>query len=230
MNLQGSTNVKITDSSNASSRMNLGIHHLYSACKAAARIEATENNHKGQLFGEFWTEVLHDSLIVATSSVAALESYANELYFEGKFISPALKGPAAQEVAYLIDKESILRKFSLALALRADKKLELGSPPSQNIDALIKLRNLLVHYRSEWSHEQTAHDKVAEALKQRFERSPFIPEHEPLLPKAWASHSFASWSIRSVYYFMEHFYTQADLENPLSQRKSYLQELSRSAL
>ena len=230
MNLQGRASTKITTSATASSRMSLGIHHLYSACKAVARIEATERTNKGQPFGEFWNDVLHDSLVVATSSVAALESYANELYFEGRFISSALSGPAAEQVADLIDKESILKKFALALALRADKKLDLGSPPSQNVDALIKLRNLLVHYRSEWSHQQTAHDKVAKALKHRFERSPFIPEHEPLLPKAWASHSFASWSIRSVYSFMEHFYTEAGLENPLSKRKEQLQELSRGAL
>jgi len=175
-------------------------------------------------------EVLHDSLVVATSSVAALESYANELYFEGKFISPALNEPAASQVSDLIDKESILKKFALALALRANKKLDLGSPPSQNIDALIKLRNLLVHYRSEWSHDQTAHDKVAKTLKHRFERSPFIPEHEPLLPKAWASLSFARWAISSVYRFMEHFYTEAGVENPLNKRKDKLQQLSRGAL
>ena len=222
--------MKITATATPSSRMNLGIHHLYSACKAVARIETTEQAHKGQPFGEFWTEILHDSLVVATSSVAALESYANELYFEGKFISPALRGPAAEQVAGLIDKESILKKFALALALRADKRLDLGSPPSQNVDALIKLRNLLVHYRSEWSHEQTAHDKVAKALQHRFARSTFISEHEPLLPKAWASHSFASWAVGSVYQFMEHFYTEASLENPLSRRKEHLQELSRGAL
>ena len=117
MNLQGSASMKITATGSASSRMNLGIHHLYSACKAAARIEAVENANKGQPFGEFWDEVLHDSLVVATSSVAALESYANELYFEGKFISPALNEPAASQVSDLIDKESILKKFALALAL-----------------------------------------------------------------------------------------------------------------
>jgi len=56
MNLQGSASMKITATGSASSRMNLGIHHLYSACKAAARIEAVEKANKGQPFGEFWDD------------------------------------------------------------------------------------------------------------------------------------------------------------------------------
>ena len=230
MTLSGNSNIGVTVAATAISRTNLGIHHLFAACKAVARISKVEKENLGKEFGDFWEDILHDSLVVATTSVACLESYANELYFEGKFIGSALNTHASRELGELIDKESILRKFSIALAFRAEKQLNFGLPPTQNVDALIKLRNLVVHYRSEWFGQQTNHDRVSKILNGRFQPSPFLPSGEPLLPKAWASHSFGCWAIHSTYAFMEHFYGEAGADNPLEGFKSRIQQLSGCAL
>ena len=210
--------------------MNLGIHQLFAACEAVARIEACETKNKGAEFGGFWEYILHDSLVVATMAVACLESYANELYFEGQFIGSNLEEHPARELAELIDKEPILRKFSTALAFRANKQLNYGLSPTQNIDALIKLRNLVVHYRSEWSDQQILHAKASKALSGKFQPSPFLPKHEPIFPKGWASHSFGCWAIRSIFEFMAHFASEAGVDNPLERFRKRITELSGCAL
>jgi hypothetical protein len=228
MTLSGSSNLSV--SAMATVRSNLGIHQLFAACKAAARISTTESENVGNDFGPFWDDILHDSLVVVTTSVASLESYANELYFEGRFIGSSINAAAAAELSELIDKESVLRKFSTALAFRANKRLDYGATPTQNIDALIKLRNFVVHYRSEWSEAQGAHHKISKVLNGKFDPSPFLPNTEPMLPKAWASRSFACWAIRSVYEFMAYFYAEASEDNPLDKFKSRISQLSGCAL
>lgn len=230
MNLSGNANLSFSGSATAVSRMNLGVHHLFAACRAVARIGQAEKDNAGKPFGEFWEPILHDSLVVATTTVASLESYANELYFEGKFIGTQISAQASRELGDLIDQKSLLRKFSTALAFRSDKQLDFGTASVQNVDALINLRNLIVHYRSEWSHQQGPHQKLSNQLKYKFEPSPFLPEHEPLFPKGWASHSFGCWAVWSTYAFMAHFYSEAGAENPLDIFKSRIEQLSGCAL
>jgi hypothetical protein len=51
------------------------------------------------------------------------------MYFEGSILGTALTPAAAHELGELIDKESVLRKFSVALAVRAGKQLDFGCAP-----------------------------------------------------------------------------------------------------
>lgn len=210
-------------------RTNLALHHLFAACRFASRIEQVERDNSGQEFGAFWEEILHNSLGVATLTVASIESYANELYFEGSIITPVLNPVAAQDIAELIDSEGILQKYSTALAVRVGKRLDFGIQPVQNADALVKLRNAVVHFRPEWFDEQDKHDKLSKILQHKFKPSALFP-NEPMFPRAWASHDFATWALRATVAFLEHFYSEAGVECPLSKFKAQLTELSANAL
>ena len=64
-------------------RTNFAVHHLFAACRFSAIVGEIELTNAGQPFAAFWEEILHNSLGVAVVTVAALESYANEMYFEG---------------------------------------------------------------------------------------------------------------------------------------------------
>ena len=107
-------------------RTNLALHHLFAACRFSARVKEIESANAGQPFAAFWEEILQNSLGVAVLTVAALESYANEMYFEGSILKQGLNAAAAAELAEIIDRESILTKYSLALSISADKRLDLG--------------------------------------------------------------------------------------------------------
>jgi hypothetical protein len=99
MTLSGSSNLSVSATAMATVRSNFGIHQLFTACKAAARISATESENAGKDFGPFWDDILHDSLVVVTTSVASLESYANELHFEGRLIGSPCHSRGAVVVA-----------------------------------------------------------------------------------------------------------------------------------
>lgn len=228
-NLQASLQTSFTLNATMRTRVNLSLHHLFAACRFATRLQAIEQEHLGQEFGGFWEEALHNALGVATLTVATLECYANEMYFEGSILGNALTPAAAHELAQLIDKESVLRKYSMALAVRADKQLDFGCDPVQNVDALIRLRNAVVHFRPEWFGEEGKHQKLSKVLQHRFSPSPFLL-NEPIFPRSWASASFATWALNSTVSFLDHFYAEIGLVCPLDQFRTQLSSLSNNAI
>lgn len=219
----------LTMRATAKTRMNLALHHLFAACRFSARILEIEGIYKSQSVGAFWEEILHNALGVATLTAACLECYANEFYFEGSILANTLNSPATSAIADLIDKESVLRKYEVALAIRSGKTLPYGDLVIQNVDALIKLRNAVVHFRPEWFAEPGAHERLSRRLNQKFDPSPFL-SGEPLFPSAWASASFASWALATVVEFLDYFCLEAGIANPLDPFRERLSEYSGNAL
>ena len=214
-----------------STRSHFSWHHLFAACRLSARIGEVERENEGREFGSFWEEILQSALGVATLSVACLECYANELYFEGAAIAEKLNPTATALVGDLIDNASILRKYEAALAIRRGKSLDYGCVAVQNADALIKLRNAVIHFRPEWSNAQVNHDRLSKILMYKFRPSPFLPETEPLFPLSWASHDFAKWALKSTVVFLEHFYAEAEITSPLHiENKRQLSAMSAGAI
>jgi hypothetical protein len=99
----------------------------------------------------------------------------------------------------------------------------------QNADALIKLRNAVVHFKPEWFDEQDKHDKLSRLLAYKFQQTPFL-KPEPIFPRAWASHSFAAWAILSTASFIDYFHAQLGTESFLTKWKGKISELSSGAL
>ncbi len=213
----------------AKTRFNLALHHLFAACKAAARVRANETANAGVPFGEFWEDILHDSLTVAVLTVACLESYANEFYFEGSALARDLPPNAADLLASIVDRENVLSKYDVALTVRTGKRLELGQAYVQNADALIKLRNALLHFRPEWFGEQDKHKSLSKLLTYKFEPSPFLVG-EGLFPRAWASASFSEWAVRTTIAFLDRFCSGADFKNPTHQFMDRIRRYSGIAL
>jgi hypothetical protein len=81
-----------------------------------------------------------------------------------------------------------LEKFEFALLLRGRPALESGKAPYQDITALTKLRNGLIHFKPESSDAIVEHAKLSKILKDRAVHSPFWNASEILFPRAWASH------------------------------------------
>jgi hypothetical protein len=211
------------------SRFNLALHHLFAASRFTAAVTALETQNQGQPFGAFWEEILHNALGVVSLTVASLESYANEFHFEGSALAAALPSKAADVIAAMIDREAILAKFDVTLAIRKDKRLDFGQNHVQNVDTLIKLRNAVLHFRPEWFGEQDKHKTLSNQLAYKFSGSPFLP-NEPLFPRAWASASFCAWALGATVTFMDRFCAEAELQNPVTQFFDRVRELSNNAL
>ena len=220
-----STTQAQTSSANVKTRTNLASHHLFAACRFSAKVKEIENANLGKEFSGFWEEILHNSLGVATLSVAALESYANEMYFEGAVLKSSMNASAAEEMASIIDRETILKKYALALSITTGKKLDLGISVTQNVKALIEVRNAIIHFKPEWFGEKDKHEKLSTTLQNRFTASPFLT-NEPLFPRAWASHSFTVWALKTTVDFIEHFHKEANTKSVLEKFKGHLTNYS----
>jgi hypothetical protein len=210
-------------------RTNLALHHLFAACRFSTRVGLIETENAGQPIGPFCEEILHNSIGVATLTVAALESYANEMYFEGAILKTGLNSAAASELAEIVDREDILRKYAIAHSISAGKRLQFGIAATENADALIKLRNAIIHFRPEWIDEQNEHEKLSKVLRYKFIPSVCFP-NESIFPRAWASHSFTVWALQSTVTFIDHFYSGIGLTSPIEQFRARLSELSSGAL
>ncbi|MEO6965617.1 MAG: hypothetical protein ABI076_06925 [Acidobacteriaceae bacterium] len=225
INLEGSGSVQQNDSMTGRIKtyMNLSPHHLLAASRSVGRVRQIEKEYEFQPLGPFWEEILHNALGIATLTVASLECYANELYFENTIFPPTLNPIATTMAAPMVEKETVLFKFEFALALNSGKRLSHGEPSVQNVAALIKLRNSVLHFRPEWFDEQDKHDKLSRLLIHKFELSRFLPG-EPVFPRAWASGSFAVWALESTVSFLDYFYAEAAILSPLDKLRKRLSE------
>ncbi len=227
--LHANAMVNFTVTATAKTRTNLALHHLLAACRFSARVGQVEAENANQPFGSFWEEILQNSLGVATLTVAALESYANEMYFEGAILKPGLNQVAAADLAEIVDKEAILKKYAVALSIATGKRLDMGIAPTQNADALIRLRNAVVHFRPEWFDEPGKHEKLSRVLQHRFEPSAFL-QNEPVFPRAWASHSFTVWALNTTVKFIDHYYAELGQPSAIEPFRDQLSVLSLNAL
>lgn len=211
-------------------RTSLAIHHLFAACRFTARIRQIERENEGKPLGDFWEEILHNALGVLTLSVAALETYANELYFEDPGLGTDLN-PASKKIdAELIERQSVLCKYEFVLAIRSGVDLPKGHLVVQNVQALLTLRNAIVHFRPEWHGEEGEHAKKSRQVKHRFPLSQLFPPGEPALPRAWASGSFAIWALKSVTEFFDYFCVATTIANPCDSFRTKLSLYSDGAI
>ena len=186
------------------SRVNLSILHLLSAATFSRRLGEIEAENAGREFGDFWNDIFAQSTGAIFASVAALEAYANELFIDHADVFPELRDEVMAKLWELYEQKPTLEKYEFALLLK-QSEFDRGSSRYQDIAALIKLRNGLIHFKPEWFSAQDEHAKLSTLLHHRAERSPFFPSSEPLFPRGWTSHKTAIWAVRAVMGFLVEF-------------------------
>ena len=87
-------------------------------------------------------------------SAIALEATMNELQFMGRFFADCTPPEIAPTLAAVLERAEeervpVLLKIELAFLTFTGKMPEQGAQPYQDLDLLLKLRNLLVHARPE---------------------------------------------------------------------------------
>lgn len=194
----------------------LSITHFLSAASFSRKVGQLESDHVGEVFGDFFEEIHSYSIATIFSLVAALEAYANELFVLYKdVIFPDLRNDVVAKLWELYEKKPTVEKYDLALFLANKSPLGKGGRPYQDIDALIKLRNGLVHYRPEWSDEQVEHRKISAAISGKAIGSSFYSAETPLFPRAWSSHGTVLWALNSSIEFVEKFESQMGIASNL---------------
>jgi hypothetical protein len=219
----GSINITlepVTIQATGRTRVNLSVPHLLSACLFSKQVRELEEENLGRELGAFWEHILAHATASVLLTVAALESYVNELFASHDINFPGLRTNILVKLWDAYELKPIIDKFDLALLLREAGSLNRGVPPTQDVALLIRLRNALTHFKPEWFDEQQEHAQLAARLAGRFAPSPFFSQNEPIFPRGWATHGCTSWAVKSAINFIGAFETQAGLPQRLEQFKS----------
>jgi len=216
INVGAVESVTAVDSIQARIISSLSITHFLSAASFSRNVGSLEFENAGKEFGDFFEEIQSFSIAAIFCLVAALEAYANELFVLYKeSVFPDLRDDVVAKLWELFEKKPLIDKYELALFLAKKPTLLKGARPLQDIEALIKLRNGLVHYRPEWSDEQVEHRKISIALNGKAVGSLFYPPDAPLFPRAWSSHGTVLWALESAIEFVEKFEYQMSIPSKL---------------
>ena len=205
-----------TDTINVAVRSNLSVTHILSAAMFSRAVGAIETANADKAFGDFWEDMQANATATILTSVAALESYANELFVDHAEVFPELRFDIMAKLWELYEQKPILEKYDFALLLRQGDAFVRGASPHQDIAALIKLRNALVHYKPEWSNEQIEHAKVSNALNNKAVKSSYFSRADSLFPSAWVSHGTTCWAVNSVISYIDDFEKKATLKSRLA--------------
>ena len=192
-------------------RSNLAIHHLMAAAYYARKSGELEREHAGKNFGEFWDEILWNVSAAVLFGAAALEADANEIFSYPELSFPESDPLLIDQIWALVEMDSILDKYDMALFLKRKQHLDKGVIAYQDADSLIKLRNALVHFKPEWNDEKKAHKKLEQRLSGKFPLSPFLPTDAEFFPKKCMSHGCAEWAVRTAFAFRTAFSTDSGL-------------------
>lgn len=201
--------LRATDTATATVRTNLSIQHLLGAARFSRQVAEIEAANAGRPFGGFFEEILWFASACVLSSVAGLEAYANELFVDRSEHFPELSANIADKLWELFEQKPLLEKFDMALLLKQRPLLNRGVAPTQDVVALIALRNGLTHFKPEWDNEQAVHARISQQLGHRFVASAFLPNSEGVFPRRWASHGCARWAVASSFEFVREFEAQA---------------------
>lgn len=194
-------------------RANLSITHLIAAAQFSRAVGELERQHSGKPLADFWDDIQSNAIACVLTAIAGLESFANETFKDSKRIFPGIDQAVLARMWEVFESKTTLEKLEFALLLRGNGAFDSGKSPYQDITALTKLRNGLIHFKPESSDELVEHTKLSKILSGRAVHTPFINPAEMLFPRAWASHGTTKWAVESTIAFMDNFAAIAGLES-----------------
>lgn len=212
-------------------------YHLRSAAYFAKQSAVMEREHVGKPWGDVGDTVFyeHRACVVGAilSSAAFLEAAINELFVdsvehEARDPEPTPTDPPrpvdqlprngrklmADVWPFDVDRQKILDKYQVALILNGKPKMDASARPHQDVDALVALRNNLVHYKPreiaaglELARET---ERMARRLRDRgFAPNPFFSGlGNPFFPDKCLGHGCAKWAVESSVEFADAFFSR----------------------
>jgi len=205
--------MRFTVNANIDSRTSLtGIFLGASAifAKRAFEIEAENPSAIGEDL-----KLEHRGLVLAAimQSVASLEAEIYEVVEHGPGHYLGSNGTDADAQKFLkpmaaaIDSMKTLTRYDLVLHLLNKEPLPHGNALWAHTHLLIKLRNSVVHYKSEFNQKIERKD-ILKSLRYLDHNKPsFVPEHAPFFPHQLLSAECAGWAACTALSFLNAFYS-----------------------
>jgi hypothetical protein len=145
-------------------------------------------------------------------SVAFLEASINELHLSARdqdsTALPTFDSRLFQMFGLFweqVEMYPTLKKHQVALVLAGKDQFDRGTSPYQEAEALVKLRDCLIHYKPEWDDETGHHQKLEDRLRNRFALNPYAAAGALWFPHRCLGAGCAEWSVATTYVFSDDF-------------------------
>jgi hypothetical protein len=171
----------------------------------------------------------HKSCVASAimQSSAALESELWEVCVHGPGHHLGSNGidHAAREylkpLTELIDGESVLDRYDLVLHLLRKPRFDHSLRYWQDTFLLIKLRNIIVHYKSKWGQQLDGEQVIQALARLGHPRPPFFPAAGVnFFPHLCLSAACAAWGVDTAVAFLDEFYKHLGVQSPLEDRSA----------
>ena len=202
-------------------KANFSKHHLDSSILFADKCLHIENEESSIKWPQpRFDEALNYSSAAIVMAVAALESYINQIYESAHDVSGGLLESLANEKKELlvlhwpeVERFPILKKYQIALTIKNGKGMDIGKEPYQSVDALIRLRNGLVHFKPEWDDSLRKHMELEKRLRNYFKPSR-LTIHTNLVwfPYKCLGSGAAIWAGSVTRIYVKEFCKQMDID------------------
>jgi hypothetical protein len=187
------------------------IQHLLAAAMFSQMCGEVENATQNETTGEQYNQQAAYTSASVMLVIASLESNINEFLDDADTIFPNFPHQSNHSVLELMESKPMLEKYQYVLSFRGKEKYQKGLSPYQDVDALVKLRNTLVHFKPETEDKQEIQKKVVSRLKGRFDINPHYKDTGYFFPHQCMSYGCTKWAINVAIDFMKDFSVRADL-------------------
>jgi hypothetical protein len=219
--------------------------HMQSAAKfvrAARETESQGNPH-------FDSDVIQVQVTQVTgavlTTVAFLEATINEIFVDadeeanGGCVSAMLEADRRHLARFWrleIPRTAaypIVRKYEVALAILRREELDRGSTIYENAQAVIRLRNALVHFEPSWyehvvgeNRTDDSMDKLERTLRGKFPLSPLVGDISAFFPARSLGYGCARWALRSAVELTDRFFNRLGMEPTYEHLRGTLPDLA----
>jgi hypothetical protein len=214
------------------SRYSFTAQFLCSSAIFARRCAEIERAHPSSPNDTMRTE--HRGLVTSAvmQCAAAVEAESAELTMHGPGHHLGSNGVDARVLALLapcteaLDKLQPLERYKLILCILHRQPLPEGNLPWQDMVTLIKLRNEITHYKSNWGADMERKSLFKTLRQLHLSKPRFVPSSGTnFFPHQFLGAECAAWSVQTAVAFIDAIYERLGVESPLESYRSQFEGL-----
>jgi hypothetical protein len=137
-------------------------------------------------------------------AVAAVEAFANELYadalvgFSSSVPDIRRYSQSIPVVWDTVERAPLVRKLDWMLQMVRVDPLPSAVDPAQSVTLLIRLRNCLVHYKTEWTDDALQSERLESQLLGRFPNNTLSTAGQQYFPYRCLGYGAGCWAVETV--------------------------------
>lgn len=210
-----STQVNATSTASARVIANFAWQHMKAAMVFRENVLALEVAHASEGIGPHFEIIRSYASACLMSTASSLEALINEYFIDPNCRLRPLFADFDQEFWAKggVEMKPILVKFQHALGLLGLPPIDEAGTIFQDAEALINLRNSLVHYKPTWDPDKPKKASLTSYLVGRYATCPFLTNRDDFITMQSMSYGCCKWAIDVAFAFIHEFDNIAHLND-----------------